>query len=99
MSGRYSREFNDRAVQLFTDSRENYSSETKALHGVAKNLNVAPESLRRWREQADEQAVSTPEESGELKKLRKENAELRRANEILQTASAFFASRLNPTGH
>jgi transposase len=98
MSSRYSQEFKDRAVRLFTDSRENYSSETEALHGVAKNLNVAPESLRRWREQADEKAVSTPEESEELKKLRREVVELRRANEILQTASAFFASRLNPTG-
>ena len=96
MSTRYSKEFRDRAVRLLADSRENYSSETQALVGVAKNLGVSAESLRRWQAKADESGAD-PGESAELKRLRKEVVELRRANEILTSASAFFASRLDPT--
>ena len=60
---------------------------------------MVPETLRRWRNQADgaaaaQSAQATPEE---LKRLRKEVAEPRRANDILTTASAFFAARLAPT--
>ena len=97
MSTRYSSEFKDRAVRLLAESRENYASETKALQGVARNLGVATESLRRWQERADTSGSAGPEESGELRRLRRENARLRRANEILSSASAFFASRLDPT--
>ena len=97
MSTRYTREFRDRAVRLLAESRENYSSETRALAGVAKDLGVSMESLRRWRPQADDQGSAGPQESVELKRLRKEVVELRRANEILSSASAFFASRLDPT--
>ena len=99
MSTRYSSEFKDRAVRLLMDSRDNYSSETKALQGVAKDLGVAAESLRRWRAKADTAGTAGPGESGELMRLRRENAQLRRANEILSSASASFASRLDPTRH
>ncbi|MEK0226359.1 hypothetical protein WM016_08495 [Bifidobacterium mongoliense] len=47
MSMRYSKEFKDRAVSLLAESRENYSSGTKALHGVTRNMGIAAESLRR----------------------------------------------------
>ena len=97
MSTRYSSEFKDRAVRLLMDSRDNYSSETKALQGVAKDLGVAAESLRRWRAKADTAGTAGPGESGELMRLRRENAQLRRANGILSSASALFASRLDPT--
>ena len=97
MSTRYTKEFRDRAVRLLAESRENYSSQTQALVGVARDPGVSTESLRRWRTQADDQSSAGPQESVELKKLRRENAELRRANEILSSASAFFASRLDPT--
>ena len=80
-------------------SRGNYTSETKALQGVAKSLGIAAESLRRWQERSDAANALDPGESEELKKLRRENAELRRANEILSSASAFFAARLDPTRH
>jgi transposase len=93
---RYTKEFKDRAVRLLAESRENYSSETQALGGVAKDLGVAAESLRRWQAKADMTSTADPGESGELRRLRKENAQLRRANEILSSASAFFASRLDP---
>ena len=97
MSMRYTKEFRDRAVRLLAESRENYSSETQALAGVAKSLGISMESLRRWRAKADDQSSAGPQESVELKRLRKEVVELRRANEILSSASAFFASRLDPT--
>jgi transposase len=88
MARRYDAEFRERAVRLLADSRENYSSETKALQGVAKSLGVAMESLRRWQQRSD---TAGPGESEELKRLRKEVAQLRRANEILSSASAFSA--------
>jgi transposase len=99
---RYTGEFKSKAVRLLTESRTSYSSEMKAIEQVAKDLGIAPESLRRWRNQSDatvaeETRQSAEDAMAELKKLRAENAQLRRANEILTTASAFFAARLDPT--
>ena len=98
---RYTDEFKAKAVRPLTESRTSYSSETKAIEQVAKDLGIAPESLRRWRDQSDatvaeETRQSAEDAMAELKQLRAENAELRRANEILTTASAFFAARLDP---
>ena len=59
---------------------------------MAKSLGIAMESLRRWQQQADAACAVDP---GEFEELRK----LRRANEILSSASAFFAARLDPTRH
>ena len=99
---RYTAEFKTKAVRLLTESRSSYSSETKAIERVAKDLGVAPETLRRWRNQSDATVAAQTKQSAEdamaeLKKLRAENAELRRANGILTTASAFFAARLDQT--
>ena len=56
--------------------------------------------MRKWVRQAEVDAGARPgtssEESAELKRLRRENHELRRANEILKAASAFFARELDP---
>jgi transposase len=61
---------------------------------------VLSETLRKWVRQAEVDAGSRPgatsEESAELRKLRREVAELRRANEILKAASAFFTRDLDP---
>ena len=97
MSTRYTKGFKERAVRLLAESRGNYSSQTQALVGVAKDPGVAAESLRRWQAKADTACTTDREESGEPRRLRRENAQLRRANEILSSASAFFASRLDPT--
>lgn len=99
---RYTPEFKAKAVRLLTESRGSCSSETNAIEQVAKDPGIAPESLRRWRNQSDatvaeETRQSAEDAMAELKKLRAENAQLRRANEILTTASAFFAARLDPT--
>ena len=99
---RYTPEFRARAVRLLTESRSSYSSETKAIEQVAKDPGMAPESLRRRRGRSDATAAaetkrSAQEAMAELKRLRAENTELRRAKEISTTAPAFFAAGLDPT--
>ena len=99
---RYTPEFKAKAVRLLTGSRSSYSSETNAIAAVAKDLGIAPESLRRWRDKADATVAAETRQSAEdamdeLKRLRRENAQSRRANEILTTASAF--SRPGSTRH
>jgi transposase len=93
---RYSREFRERAVGLVFEQVEQYSSQWEAICSVAAKVNVTNETLRRWVRQAEVDAGARPgsssEELAELKRLRREVAELRRANEILKAASAFFAS-------
>ena len=97
---RYSREFRERAVMLVFEQVEQYSSQWEAICSVAAKLNVSGETVRKWVRQAEVDAGarsgSSSEESAELKRLRREVAELRRANEILKAASAFFARELDP---
>jgi transposase len=92
---RYPEELRERAVRLVFESG-------RPIAQVAKDLGVGPESLRAWvrRAQADagERADRlTSGEREELKRLRGEVRELRRANEILKAASVFFAKELDPT--
>ena len=99
---RYAPEFREKAVRLLAESRDSHSSETRALAQVAGNLGVAPETLRRWRNQADGAAAAQSAQDAqatleEPRRLRREVAEPRGANGILTTASAFFAARLDPT--
>ena len=99
---RYAPEFRVKAVRLLTESRSSYSSEAKAIEQVAKDPGMAPESLRRRRGRSDATAAaetkrSAQEAMAELKRLRAENTELRRANEISTTAPAFFAAGLDLT--
>lgn len=98
---RYAPEFRAKAVRLLAELRSSYSSETNAISAVAKDPGIAPESLRRWCNQSDamvaeETRQSAEDAMAELRRLQVENAELRRANEILTTASAFFAAGLDP---
>jgi transposase len=88
-----------RAVRLYTDRlRDHGESKLAARRHVGELLGIAPATLRNWIEAAERRAraaVPDAADSGadatELRRLRQENAELRRANEILKTASAFFA--------
>jgi transposase len=95
------RKFDDetraRAVRLYRDRlRDHGESKLAARRHVGELLDINPETLRGWVE-ADERSAGksdeadTSEYAAELARLRQENAELRRANEILKTASAFFA--------
>src|SRR4051794_28356931 len=96
----YPAEQRKRAVRMVTEVRPDYPTEWAAINAVAAKLGTGTaETLRKWvrQTQIDDGARpgTTSDESAELKRLRRENAELRRANEILKAASAFFAAELD----
>jgi transposase len=85
---------------MVREVRPDYPSEYAAIEAVAKQLGIGtPETLRKWIRQDEVDAGSrvgvTSQESADLRKLRAEVRELRRANEILKAASAFFAAELD----
>ncbi|MFC5209551.1 transposase [Pseudonocardia sulfidoxydans] len=94
---KYPDELRERAVRLYRES-----DPKPVIRRLAEQLGVHHEALRNWirQDQADHgerhDRPSTTE-TEELRRLRKENAELRRANEILKAASAFFAQEMDPT--
>ena len=97
---KYPRELRERAVRMVVESRADYPSEYEAIRSIAGKLGItSPESLRKWVRQAEVdggvRAGKTTEEIAEIRELKKEVAELRRANEILKRASAFFAAELD----
>ena len=99
-SGAYPRELRERAVRMVAEMTPQYESEYAAITAVASKLGIgAPETLRKWVRQAQVDAGRRPgvstDEAAEIERLRRENAELRRANEILKAASAFFAAELD----
>jgi transposase len=89
-------------LRLVGEARTEHDSEWAAITSVAQKLGVTSETLRRWIRQAQvddgQRPGTTSDESAELKRLRRENAELKRANEILKAASAFFAAELDRPG-
>ena len=96
----YPPELRERAVRMVAEVGGNYDSQWAAICAVAQKLGVGSgEAVRKWVRQAETDAGARPgvssDESGELKRLKRENAELRRANEILKAASAFFAAELD----
>lgn len=97
---KYPVELRQRAVRMVIESKADYPSEFEAIRSVSAKLGIrTPESLRRWLRKAevDEglRPGKTSEEIAEIKELKKEVSELRRANEILKSASAFFAAELD----
>ena len=91
---KYDQEFRERAVRMYRERlAEPGESKRGARRYVGMLLDLNPETLRNWveREEIDTSTAGTTDDAAELARLRKENAELRRANEILKTASAFFA--------
>lgn len=98
-SKRYSPELKVRAVRLVMQLRVETGERHGSVKRVAEQLDVGVESLRSWVKQAEidngHRAGTTTEESEELKVLRQEVKELRRANSILKSASAFFAAELD----
>ena len=96
----YSPEVRERAVRMYFDHRPEYPSEWAAMTGIAGKLGMTPETLRKWVRQTEVDGGRRPglssEEAARIKELERENKELRRANEILKAASAFFARELDP---
>jgi transposase len=85
---------------MVAEARSNYDSEWAAVGAIAQKLGIGTaETLRKWVRQAEvdggQRAGVTTEEAAEIRRLKREVAELRRANEILKAASAFFAAELD----
>ena len=96
----YSPELRARAVRMVAELAPDYPSQYAAITAVAKRLGVGTaETLRKWVRRVEVDAGQRPgttsAEHVEVRRLKRENAELRRANEILKAASAFFAAELD----
>lgn len=100
MPRQYSPEFRQRALRMLETTLQSEGiSEFEAIRSAAATLGIAEETLRRWRRKAQIDAGERPglnsQEHAEIKRLKRENVELRRANEVLKAASAFFAAELD----
>ena len=88
------------AIDLFYSCLSEYKTRRKASEHVAELLGIGgPETVQKWVRQAEVddgvRVGTTTDENEELRRLRRENAELKRANGILKAASAFFAAELD----
>lgn len=96
---RYTNEMRERAVRMVAEVRSEHPHETAALRHVAGLLGMNTETLRLWVHRAEVDAGKRPgtttDDAEEIKRLKREVAELRRANEILKSASVFFAKELD----
>jgi transposase len=92
---RYSPEVRERAVRLVVEQRPAHPSEWAALQAVAPKLGASAETVRKWVREAERDTGQRPglttSERARLTALEREVQELRRANEILRKASAYFA--------
>src|SRR5271165_7300525 len=92
---KYPPEVRERAVRLVFEQLPSHNSEWAAITSIAEKIGCTPEALRRWVRQTQRDAGSRPgvttSERERLKDLERENRELKRANEILRKASAYFA--------
>lgn len=94
-STRYSPEVRERAIRLVFEHEREYGSQWSAIQSIAGKMGCSAETLRKWVRRAETDAGRregvTTENRERIKALEREVRELRRANEILRTASAFFA--------
>jgi transposase len=97
--GRYPDELRERAVRMVFEHQGQYPSQWRAIVSIAEKLDVHRETLRVWVRRAEvddgRRPGLTTDERARMRDLERENKELRRANEILKRASAFFAAELD----
>ena len=90
----------ERALRMFADHRRDYPSDTALAEAVAKKVGVGRETARRWLIQSDVNAGARPgvtsDAQAEIKRLKAEVKKLREDNEILKSATVFFAGELDP---
>lgn len=93
---KYGDELRERATRMAVEARQDPATKAGAITRVAGQLGMHPETLRNWVRQAEidggVRSGTTTDDAQRLAELERENRELKRANEILRTASAFFAA-------
>jgi transposase len=96
---RYPKEVRERAVRLVFEHEREYTSQWAAICSISSKLGMTAETLRKWvrRAETDEglRGGLTSTERERMKQLERENRELRRTNEILKAAAAFFGAELD----
>ena len=94
-SAKFSPEIIERAVRMVFEAKDQYESQWAAIESIAAKIGCTAETLRKWVRQAERdqglRAGPTTAEQDRIRQLERENRELRKANEILKLASAFFA--------
>ncbi len=97
--GRYPDELRERAVRMVFEHAGEYSSQWRAIVSIAEKLDVHQETLRNWVRRAEvddgRRPGLTTDERARMRELEREVKELRRANEILKAAPAFFGAELD----
>jgi transposase len=97
--GRYPVEMRERAVRMVFEHQDEYDSQWAAITSISEKLGMTRETLRQWVRRAEidegQRPGLTSNEREHLRELEKENKELRRANEILKAAAAFFGAELD----
>lgn len=92
---RYPPEFRERAVRMLLEQQDQYDSQWAAMSSIAVKVGCTAETLRKWVRQAEQdlgiRKGVTSDDRERFKELERENRELKRANEILRKASAYFA--------
>jgi transposase len=96
---KYPEELRERAVRLAVEARRDPITRAGALRRIGEQLGINPETLRNWVQQAEIDAGDRPgvttDDAQRIAELEREVRELRRANQILKSASAFFAAELD----
>ena len=97
--GRYPQELRERAVRMVFEHQDEHPSQWAAIPSIAHKFGMSSETLRKWVRNAETDDGLRPglttEERERLKSLEREVRELRRANEILKSAAAFFGAELD----